>query len=288
MDRNAYRDENGTDQPEPYRREYDTDQPDTYWRRRAATLAAGLGVLGLLAWACSGGGGKPAGSAAQNSPASGTLSAPASPGATAPGQASSSASSAAGADAAVPGLASQGTSGLPSASPSAASGASGAGRGSARRGSAGTKSAGTKSGDAASTAQAGPEPGGRCAPGSVVLSLFSGSRSYTGGQDPQFGVDAVSTAPGTCTFDLSPTQLHLVVMSAGRVIWDSADCARDGTQLSRLTRGIPVQESFTWNRAITLPGCVTLASSARPGSYSAQARAATIASGVYTFRLAGH
>jgi hypothetical protein len=147
MDRNAYRDDNGTD----------PDEPDTYWRRRAATLAAGLSLLGLLAWAFSGGG-QPAGPAPRNSPASGALSA---------------------------------------------------------------------------------------------------------------------------------AQLHLVVMSAGRVIWDSADCARGGgTQLGRLSRGVPVQEYFTWNRAITLPGCVTLASSARPGSYAAQARTPAVSSGLYSFRLA--
>ena len=119
-----------------------------------------------------------------------------------------------------------------------------------------------------------------------MLSLFSSSRSYPAGQDPEFGVNAVSTAPGTCTFDLSPAQLHLVVMSAGRVIWDSADCLRGGgAQLSRLTRGVPAEEFFTWNRAITLPGCVTLATSARPGSYAAQARTATVTSGIYSFRL---
>jgi hypothetical protein len=119
-----------------------------------------------------------------------------------------------------------------------------------------------------------------------VLSLFSGSRSYPPGQNPQFGVNAVSTAPGTCTFDLSPAHLHLVVMSAGRVIWDSADCARrGGTRPRELARGIPVQEYFSWNRAITLPGCVTLASSARPGSYQAQARTPAVSSGTFAFKL---
>jgi hypothetical protein len=330
MDRNAYRDDNRTDQPGsladqprsladqprtpgdqprslaeqprtpgdqretyPEQRETYPDEPDTYWRRRAVTLAGGLVVLGLLAWALSGGGGKPGATAAQNSPASGPLSAPASPGASASFQASaaasatSSAGTASGADAAVPGLASQGTSGLPSASQSSTAGArrkaAAAGAG------AGAKSAAkstAKSTASAAQAAAPTEPGGRCASSAVVLSLVSGSRSYTAGQNPAFGVDAVSTAPGTCTFDLGPRQLHLVVMSAGRVIWDSADCARgDGTQSTRLTRGVPVQESFTWNRAITLPGCVTLASSARSGSYEAQARTGSITSGVYAFRL---
>src|SRR6266581_3482949 len=30
------------------------DEPGTYWRRRVFALAVGLGLLGLLAWACSG------------------------------------------------------------------------------------------------------------------------------------------------------------------------------------------------------------------------------------------
>jgi hypothetical protein len=297
MDRNAYRDDNGADQPRTYADQSELypdedepylDQPYPYWRRRAVTLAAGLGVLGLLAWAFSSGGGTPA-PAPHNSPAAGALSAPAYPSVPAsgslpgsgsgsgsgsgPGPGPRSASPSVGANAAVPGLASPGTSGLPSATarPGGQSGQEAKSRASAR------------------TAQAAANtgPSGRCSPNSVVLSLFSGSRSYRPGQNPQFGVNAVSTAPGTCTFDLSPAQLHLVVMSAGRVIWDSADCGRGGgTKLSRLTRGIPVQEYFTWNRAITLPGCVTLASSARPGSYQAQARTPAISSGTFSFKLA--
>src|ERR1019366_463931 len=60
MDRNTYSDED------------DTGQPDSYWRRRVITLAAGLSLLGLLAWAFSGGG-KPVNPAAKTSQASGVL-----------------------------------------------------------------------------------------------------------------------------------------------------------------------------------------------------------------------
>src|ERR1700759_4906124 len=77
MDRNAYRDEDGT------------DQPDTYWRRRVLTLVAGLALLGILAWSFSGGGGKPTHPAAASSspatsitPAAAYSGAPASAGAT--------------------------------------------------------------------------------------------------------------------------------------------------------------------------------------------------------------
>jgi hypothetical protein len=292
--RETYPDQDETypDQDEAY------SEPDTYWRRRAATLAAGLGVLGLLAWAFSSGGGTPAShnaatSASTAAGTSGPMSLPAGASAGAGANASPATSASAGGDPAVPGLARPGTSGLPSATSSPArkpakSAKSAKSPKQAKSAKQAKSTASPRSTAAASTTRTArsTEPGGRCAPGSVVLSLFGGSRDYPGGQEPTFGVDVVSTAPGTCTMDLGPTQFHLVVMSAGRVIWDSADCARaDGTRLARLTRGVPVQRSFTWNRAITLPGCVTLASSARAGSYTAQARTGSASSQVYTFKL---
>ncbi len=297
MEWNSYRDDNGTDQPrtyadqrepyyedgEPYYGEGEPylDQPGTYWRRRAATLAVGLGVLGLLAWAFSGGGGQAAPPGPHDSPGSGVMSAAADPSAAASPSTSAGASPTTGADAAVPGLVNQSTSGQPSAtsSPTAKSAKS-------VKSAASVKSAKSTASTNAAQAAAGTERSGRCPANSVVLSVFSGSRSYPAGQNPQFDVDAVSTAPGTCTFNLSSSQLYLVVMSAGHVIWDSTDCGVSGrTRLSSLTRGIPVQEHFTWKRAITLPGCVTLASAARPGSYQAQARTPAIISRTLSFRL---
>jgi hypothetical protein len=139
---------------------------------------------------------------------------------------------------------------------------------------------------AASQSGAGPGPAGSCPPSAVVLSLFSSRPSYSIGQDPHFEVYIVSTASGTCTFNFGHGGLHLTVMWAGRVIWDSADCAgTDATHVERLSRGVPVQESITWNRTITLPGCIELASSVRPGTYEVQARTATGTSQVRTFKL---
>jgi hypothetical protein len=219
------------------------------------SLIAGLGLIGLLAWAFAGGGGKPATPSAGSSRTAHLASA--SRGAAPAGGVASHLSSASARPLA---------SGLPSpsANPAVSPGVSApAGQG------------------------AGPlTSAGLCAPGAVVLSVFSTKRSYSGGQDPKFAVYAVSTAVGVCTFDLGPKTLHLEVMSQGRVIWDSGDCARsDSTWTARLSRGVPVLESITWNRTITLPGCVMLASSARPGSYQAQASTASVTSAVLSFRL---
>jgi hypothetical protein len=131
------------------------------------------------------------------------------------------------------------------------------------------------------------EPGGGCAPNAIVLSLFTSKSSYHGGQYPVFAVYAVSTASRACSFDISPARLHVQVSSSGRVIWDSADCTRgQPDRRAELRRGVPAQESLSWNRTISLPGCVTVASSARPGTYQVQARDAGVASPVRTFKLA--
>ena len=229
-------------------------------------MLAGLGLIVLLAWAFAGGGGKPPTTPSAGSSgtyrlapaAAASRSAAASRRAAASRSAAASAASSAAARALAAGLPS------PSASPAASPGAS--------------ASAGLEDGQLT--------PAGLCAPGTVVLSVFSARPSYSGGQDPKFAVYAVSTAAGVCTFDLGPGKLHLEVMSSGRVIWDSGDCARsDSTWIARLSRGVPVLESITWNRTITLPGCVTLASSARAGDYQAQAWTASVSSTVLSFRL---
>jgi hypothetical protein len=288
MDRNAYRDDDDTDQP-------DASQPDAYWRRRVITLCAGLALLGLLAWAFSGGGGKPAVAkkAAQASgalpaiaysgtPASGAAASAAvngAPGSGAPASPSpgADASASVGSSASLPFLTASPPPGAstPGASTPGASASARAARGAA----------------ATANATAGPaggvEPGGGCAPNAIVLSVFTSKTSYHAGQYPVFEVYAVSTASRACTFNLSPAKLHVLVSSSGRVIWDSADCTRgQPKRRAELRRGVPAQESLSWNRTISLPGCVTVASSARPGTYQVRARDASVASPVRTFKLA--
>jgi hypothetical protein len=119
-----------------------------------------------------------------------------------------------------------------------------------------------------------------------VLSLFTDRSSYSRGQYPQFQVYAVSTYAGSCEFN--PGQLQVNVMSEGRIIWDSADCARGSdAHVAQLARGVPAQDALVWNRAITLPGCEVLAANARNGEYQVQARTSTVTSPIRTFKLAG-
>jgi hypothetical protein len=268
MDRNAYRDDGRGG----------ADQPDAYWRRRVITLALGLGLLGALAWAFSGGGAKPA-----QPGSSGTLPADAL-GTAVPSLSSGVARSGTGSSAATGSStrtgSSAGTGSPAGAGPSALSSVpaispSSSGFGFVARGTP------RPSASAAPTAA----PGRRCPPGAVVLSLFTDRTSYGPSQYPRFVVYAVSTSQGSCAFD--PGQMQIVVLSSGRVVWDSADCYHGGNRTTYLTRGVPTEASVTWNRAITLPGCQVLASSARAGGYTVQARTATMESPARTFKLTG-
>jgi hypothetical protein len=215
----------------------------------------------LLAWAFTGGGGKPMPSGpAQGSPQASSLRSALAYGGS-PTASSSNRTNGVG-----PSLASPTPSGPPA--PSVSPG-----------GVPGSGSAPT------AAAQAPVGPGGTCLPRTLVLSVFTSRPSYSSGQYPEFDVYAVSTAAGHCALDLGPAKLTVVVMSSGRVIWDSADCARgDPGRVAELSRGVPAQESIVWNRVVSLPGCVTLAS-ARPGAYQVQARTGAVSSPVRAFKL---
>ncbi len=175
---------------------------------------------------------------------------------------------------------------FPTVSPSARTSQPGDGPSPGGKAAARAAATGAGGGTATPGPASGVEPGGGCAPGAVVLSLFPSGTSYHAGQYPAFEVYAVSTASRACSFDVSPTKLHVLVMSSGRVIWDSADCTRgQPNRVAELRRGVPATGTVSWNRTISLPGCVTLASSARPGTYQVQARDATVASPILTFKL---
>lgn len=271
-----------------YGDESDRSQPEAYWRRRVITLCGGLALLALLAWAFSGGGGKPSNAAhpgsSSSSPgssqASGILPAAAYSGSPSPGATGTNSAAA--------------TVGSAATLPFPVTSARGSQSASSRPGSGQSGSA-SPSGKAARAAKAGAknnggstgvEPNGSCAPGSMVLSLFTSQTSYSAREYPAFQIDAVSTATRTCSFDISPKRLHVQVMSKGRVIWDSADCSRGEPNHSiEFRRGVPAETSVTWRRIVSLPGCVTVASSARPGSYQVQAKDDSVASPVRPFKL---
>jgi hypothetical protein len=227
-------------------------QPDVFWRRRVIALAAGIAVVGLLAWAVNGvvGTGDVNRQVARGShPASGA------------------------ALAGTP-TASQGTpsSAAASAQPSASAGTPTPAR-SPRPGRKTVTTAHTGSG---------------CPPGDVVISLMASQDSYPAQVLPQFQVAIVSTAPRSCTFDVGAKSMQLVIRSGPARVWGSADCmASARPQVTNLARGVPTVLHVSWDRKTSVPGCQLVRSAAGPGTYTATAGSGGLSSNTLVFVLRG-
>jgi hypothetical protein len=234
---------------------------DAYWRRRLFALAAGLAVLGLLAWAVGGASARPTAATTplhhHNAP---NPSGPAT-----------------------------GASPIPSAaSPSPSPSGSGQSRRHARHGNHASQATKPKAKHTPAPAAAGAHShGGDCQAADVVLTLTETSNSYGPGARPQFGIDVVSTAPQTCTFNVGTRHLTLLVKSGGVRVWNSADCAgkSGASSVAKLKRGVPLQLQMTWGRRLSSPGCAVPRAVARPGAYTVTASAGQLHSHTLVFDL---
>jgi hypothetical protein len=237
-----------------------------YWRRRFLALLAGIATVGMIAWAMSGvlsGGGTGSNAADVSHPrASGTAQGGAA-GAAAP-DAHAASTQAASTQAAgtqepatqPPGTPAPGTSETGSAVPS--------------RPGPGVAPAGVPS----------------CTAGDVVISLTATQAAYGQSQPPEFDVYVVSTAAGTCSFNVGPRYLAVLVTNGSRRVWGSADCAAaPGSLVTDLARGVPVVLPVSWDLQTSAPGCRAAAGQATAGSYTATAAGDGMTSSPVTFRL---
>lgn len=242
-----------------YERDDGQTPPGVYWRRRFLALVAGLSVLALIAWAFSGvlgGSGTGRNAADVNHTRSSHRAGGAGAGAAAGAQTPDTNSPAA----------------APSASASVAPG----------RGAKPGATTGPAAGHSAAPA-AGPPA---CRPADVVISVFASQDSFGQGQPPEFNLDVVSTADGTCAFNVGPRFLTLVIRAGGKRVWGSADCAAaPGSVVTDLARGVPTMLPVTWDLQTSVPGCPATAAQATAGSYSATASDDGVTSNPVTFRL---
>jgi hypothetical protein len=228
-------------------------QPDIFWRRRVIALAAGIAILGLLAWAVSGvvGGGNAARQGAGAGQASKSA-APAAPSGT-PSSAPASAQA------------------TPSPSPSPTP----------THKTVPHKTVPHKTVTTAHT-------GSGCPAADVVISLSAAEYSYSARMLPEFEVAIVSTAARPCTFDVGTKSLQLVIKSGPARVWGSADCTADpGSHSTALARGVPTLLHISWDRKTSVPGCRLAPTVAGPGTYTATANSGQLTSNTLIFVLRG-
>ncbi len=239
------------------------DQPDTYWRRRVFALAAGIGVLGLLAWACSGalGGARPTRQTASPNPAAQQ------------GPASSSRAAVASSPAAA-------------ATVTVTANPSGRQRSGAHASPHASGSPAANASPRVRAAVATPPPGGQCAPGDVIPSLFVSQQVYQRWVKPQFSIYLVNISHAACTFDVSAKSLRLVIRSGQVRVWGSADCVRgDAPDVVRLRRGVPFVTYLSWSRRQSSEGCGPVGPKAAPGTYTAAVSSGAVHSQTEVFVL---
>jgi hypothetical protein len=244
--------------PNAHRSESRRPGADAYWQRRFFTLLAGLGVIGLLAWACSGmaGGGNSSHSSGSGRPSAAaySTSTPTSPAATSPAPVASP-------------TASPTTSATPTASPSSVS----------------PKAAQAKAAPKATAT--GPAA---CPAADLVLTATPSQASYGTKDRPAFQVDIVSTDTAPCNLDTGPAALRLEVLHGSSVAYNSGACLHGAKpHVISLRRGIPVVTSMAWNKHQTATGCATTVAAATNRTYSAVIAAGGAQSPRSSFRLTG-
>lgn len=254
---------------------------DAYWQRRFFALVAGLGVLGLLAWACSGiGGGKPA----RNDQVSAAAYGSAAPGHSAGGQPGAGAGAVPAATSARGSRPASAAAAAPSLSPSTSPSAGGSlsPPSSASRPTALTARGGT--------GKVGPGQlaagNGACPAAGIVLTLLVSKPSYGPHEQPRFQIDVVSTDVSACVFDTGAAALHVVISHGGQMAWDSAACLHGAASSpTRLQRGVPATVFIGWNRRLTASGCPATIMAASRRTYVAVAQSGAAESPGQPFRL---
>ena len=233
---------------------------DAYWQRRFFTLLAGLGVIGLLAWALSGmaSGGNSAHGAGSGQPSSAAYSTPtATPTSPAPVTSAPSASPAA----------------APSALPTASPSASASGRAAQAR-------------PKQKAAATGPVA---CPPSDLLLTVTPRAASFGTKATPTFQVDIVSTDTRPCNLDTGPAALRLDVLHGSVVAYNSTVCVNGAKRhVISLRRGVPVITSMSWDKHETVRGCLSTVAAATNRTYSAVIQAGGAQSPRSSFRLTGN
>jgi hypothetical protein len=132
----------------------------------------------------------------------------------------------------------------------------------------------------------GTASGGQCAPGDIVLSLFTSQASYGPDKEPQFDVYAVSTAPNACLMTFGPGSVRVIVTQHGRVVWDSAACKMAPAAPVWFQTGVPQFVTVSWSRTAVRPaGCAGSLPAGASGTFQAVAMSAGQDSSVRTFTL---
>ncbi|PDP85997.1 hypothetical protein CQJ94_19855 [Glycomyces fuscus] len=114
-------------------------------------------------------------------------------------------------------------------------------------------------------------PEDACRPQDIVVTFEYAEEDqevYGAGANPAFRITVVNTAEQTCTVDVGGEALEVRIHSGDDRIFSTADCA-EGEEKRQISRGVPHEYTFTWERLRSFEDCRDTDTSARPGWYRA-------------------
>ena len=129
------------------------------------------------------------------------------------------------------------------------------------------------SGGGSADAPAPERPEDPCRPQDLVISMGFAEADrelYGGGANPGFGISVVNVGEQTCTVDVGPDAIELVIHSGDDRVYSTADCVEgEGREERQLEQGRPHTYTITWERERSFSDCRSSSSQAQPGWYKA-------------------
>jgi hypothetical protein len=105
----------------------------------------------------------------------------------------------------------------------------------------------------------------------LTLRLTSPQYWYQPGKTPRFAVHVSSGQRQPCRFTMGAKSVSVVIASGHRQLWNSADCASNGSHAVTLADGKPAVLHVSWDRKTSSPGCSGDSHLVLPGEYTVTA-----------------
>ncbi|QVQ50967.1 hypothetical protein J4H86_19240 [Spiractinospora alimapuensis] len=222
--------------------------PETYWRRRVVVLAAVLVVVALVAWACQ----------AQSSSGDGEQQASVDPGSEEDGEGDEGSE-----DEESPEEDEDTADAEDEENGDSDGDGDGGGSGGSGGGSGGD-------GEAAPDIPAPRQASDPCRPQDIVVTAEADESDYASGEEPTFSLSVVNLGEQTCTVDVGPATMELVVKSGDDRVFSTADCVDNGSRNEELEQGRPLTTTVTWDRKRSWEDCRDDDKNAGSGTYQAE------------------
>jgi hypothetical protein len=111
-----------------------------------------------------------------------------------------------------------------------------------------------------------------CAPDRVRVTFEATQESYSGSEKPQLAITIATIGDEPCLLEAGDQNRRVTITSGDDVIWSTNHCLSADTESRRLLLGpgVKSEETFTWARVRSAPGCVAGQSEPGAGTYTAR------------------